>query len=217
MTRDGPVRVLLADDHPVVRGGLVALIDTLPGIDVVGQAGDGQQALRETAVLRPDVVVMDLRMPVLDGVEATRRIVRDYPGVAVLVLTMFDEDAMIADALAAGARGYLLKGAEQDEIDRAIRAVASGEAIFSRAVAAQVLRRISPEPARRPLPGLTPRELEVTDLLAAGLSNAVIAERLSLAPKTIGNHISAIFVKLGVATRAEAIVLARDAGLGISA
>lgn len=211
---DGNVRVLLADDHPVVRGGLVALIDTLPGIEVVGQAGDGQQALRETALLRPDVVIMDLRMPVLDGVEATRRIVRDYPGVAVLVLTMFDQDALIADALSAGAHGYLLKGAEQDEIERAIRAVASGEAIFSRAVAAQVLRRISPEPVRRPLLGLTPRELEVTELLAAGLSNAAIAERLSLAPKTIGNNISAIFVKLGVATRAEAIVLARNAGLG---
>lgn len=211
---DGNVRVLLADDHPVVRGGLVALIDTLPGMEVVGQAGDGQQAVRETALLRPDVVVMDLRMPVLDGVAATRRIVRDYPGVAVLVLTMFDEDALIADALSAGARGYLLKGAEQDEIERAIRAVASGEAIFSRTIAAQVLRRISPEPARRPLPGLTPRELEVTELLAAGLANAAIAERLSLAPKTIGNNISAIFVKLGVTTRAEAIVLARNAGLG---
>ena len=214
MADDGPVRVLLADDHPVVRGGLVALIDTLPGIEVVGQVGDGQQALRETALLRPDVVIMDLRMPVLDGVEATRRIVGDYPGVAVLVLTMFDQDALIADALAAGARGYLLKGAEQDEIERAIRAVASGEAIFSRAVAARVLRRISPEPVRRPLPGLTPRELEVTELLAAGLSNAAIAERLCLAPKTIGNNISAIFVKLGVATRAEAIVRARNAGLG---
>lgn len=214
MVLDGAVRVLLADDHPVVRGGLAALIDTLPGIEVVGQAGDGRQALRETALLSPDVVVMDLRMPELDGVEATRRIVRDHPRTAVLVLTMFDQDAMIADALAAGARGYLLKGAEQDEIERAIRAVASGEAIFSREVAAQVLRRISPEPPRRALPGLTPRELEVTDLLAAGLSNTAIAQRLCLAPKTIGNHISAIFGKLGVATRAEAIVRARDAGLG---
>ena len=217
MAADGSVRVLLADDHPVVRGGLVALIDTLPGIDVVGQAGDGAQALRETALRRPDVVIMDLRMPVLDGVESTRRIVRDFPGVAVLVLTMFDEDALIADALSAGARGYLLKGAEQDEIERAIRAVASGEAIFSRQVAAAVLRRISPEQPRRALKDLTPRELEVTDLLAAGLSNAAIAARLCLAPKTIGNHISAIFLKLGVATRSEAIVLARNAGLGVTA
>ncbi len=214
MSGNGAVRVLLVDDHPVVRGGLVALIGTLPGIDVVGQAGDGQQALRETALLRPDVVVMDLRMPVIDGVEATRRIVREHPGTAVLVLTMFDEDEMIADALSAGARGYLLKGAEQDEIDRAIRAVACGEAIFSRDVAARVLSRITPEPAKHALPQLTPRELQVTDLLAAGLSNTAIARRLSLAPKTVGNHISAIFLKLGVATRAEAIVRARDAGLG---
>lgn len=214
MAAEHVTRVILADDHPVVRGGLVALLDTVPGIDVVGQAGDGDSAVREVALRRPDVIVMDLRMPGLDGVAATRRITADYPEVGVLVLTMFDEDALIADALAAGARGYVLKGADQDEIVRAIRAVASGDAIFSREVADRVLRRIAPGAAPA-LPQLTPRELEITDLIAAGLSNAAIADRLSLAPKTVGNHISAIFLKLGVATRAEAIVVAREAGLGV--
>jgi len=209
------IRVLLADDHPVVRGGLVALLETLAGVEVVGQAADGAAAVRETALLHPDVVVMDLRMPGMDGVEATRRIAAGFPGTAVLVLTMFDEDALIADALAAGARGYLLKGAEQEEIERAVRAVAAGEAIFSRDVAERVLRRSASPPASAPpLPRLTDREREVTDLVARGLSNAAIARRLSISPKTVGNHVSAIFAKLGVATRAEAIVTAREAGLG---
>lgn len=214
MTEERVTRVVIVDDHPVVRGGLVALLDTLPGIEVAGQAGDGEAALREVALLRPEVVVMDLRMPGLGGVEATRRITTDYPGVAVLVLTMFDEDALIGDALAAGARGYLLKGADQEEIERAIRTVASGDVIFSGGVAARVMRQLSNSTSARELPQLTAREREVVDLIAAGLSNQAIAERLGLAPKTVGNHVSAIFLKLGVSTRAEAIVLARDAGLG---
>ena len=210
------IRVLLADDHPVVRRGLAALLDTLPGITVVAQANDGAQALREVALHHPDVVVMDLRMPGVDGVEATRRIVRDRPGTAVLVLTMFQEDALVADALGAGAYGYLLKTAEQDEIERAIRAVAAGEAIFSGAVAGKVLGRLSADRRPREFAQLSARELEVLDLIATGATNAAIAVRLSLAPKTVGNHISAIFVKLGVSTRGEAIVLAKDAGLGRS-
>lgn len=214
MTEERVTRVVIVDDHPVVRGGLVALLDTLPGIEVAGQAGDGEAAVREVAILRPEVVVMDLRMPGLGGVEATRRITTDYPGVAVLVLTMFDEDALIGDALAAGARGYLLKGADQEEIERAIRTVASGDVIFSGGVAARVMRQLSNSTSARELPQLTAREREVVDLIAAGLSNQAIAERLGLAPKTVGNHVSAIFLKLGVSTRAEAIVLARDAGLG---
>ncbi len=206
-------RVLLVDDHPVVRGGLVALLDTLPGIIVVGQVGDGAAALREVALLKPDVVVMDLRMPGMDGVEAVRRITTGYPGTAILILTMFDEESLITDALAAGARGYLLKGAEQEEIERAIRTVAAGATIFSPGVVERVLHRSASAP--KPLPQLTEREREVTDLLARGVSNAVIAERLEIAPKTVGNHISAIFLKLGVASRAEAIVQAREAGLGL--
>jgi len=214
MVESGVTRVVIVDDHPVVRGGLVALLDTLSGIEVVGEAGDGEAAVREVALLRPEVVVMDLRMPGLGGVEATRRITTDYPGVAVLVLTMFDEDALISDALAAGARGYLLKGAGQDDIERAIRTVASGDVVFSGGVAARVMRQLSSAAPTRVLPQLSARELEVADLIAAGLSNQAIAERLTLAPKTVGNHVSAIFLKLGVASRAEAIVLARDAGLG---
>lgn len=208
------IRVIVADDHPVVRGGLIALLSTLDGVEVAGEVGDGRAVLREVALTRPDVVVMDLRMPMLDGVEATRRITAEHPGVGVLVLTMFDEDALVNAALAAGARGYLLKGAGPHEIERAIRAVASGEAIFSREVAERVLRQVTPVLERMPLPQLSAREREVAELVARGLPNAVIAERLGLALKTVGNHMSAIFLKLGVATRAEAIVLARDAGLG---
>ena len=207
-----PIRVLLADDHPMIRRGLMSLLSTLPGVEVVGEAGTGREVLREAALARPDVVVMDLRMPELDGVETTRRLARAHPQVAVLVLTMFDEDQLISEALAAGARGYLLKGAEQDEIERAIRAVAAGDVIFSALVADRVLRGVTaPAPA---LPALSEREGQVLDLIATGLGNEAIAGRLALAPKTVGNHISSIFLKLGVATRSEAIVLARNAGLG---
>ncbi|MDP9842602.1 response regulator transcription factor [Streptosporangium lutulentum] len=208
------IRVLLVDDHPVVRRGLAALLGTLPGIEVVAQAGTGQEAVREAALNRPDVVVMDLRMPSMDGVQATRHIVRDHPATAVLVLTMFHEDALVAEALHAGARGYLLKTAEQDEIERAIRAVAAGDAIFSSAVAGRVLGRITPARDTPVLPQVSPREREVLDLVATGATNAAIADRLKLSPKTVGNHISAIFLKLGVTSRAEAIVIAKDAGLG---
>lgn len=214
---DDPISVVLADDHPVVRGGLAALLSTLPGITVVAEAGTGADAVREVALARPDVVVMDLHMPEVDGVEATRRIVRDQPGTAVLVLTMFDEDTRIADALRAGARGYLLKVAEQGEIECAIRAVAAGEVIFSGAVAGRVLGRLTVDPPVSPeLVSLSAREREVLDLVASGVSNTTIADRLGLAPKTVGNHITSIFGKLGVATRGEAIVAARDAGLGRS-
>jgi DNA-binding NarL/FixJ family response regulator len=206
------IRVLIADDHPMIRRGLLSLLSTLPGVDVVGEAGTGREVLREAALAGPDVVVMDLRMPELDGVETTRRLARDHPGIAVLVLTMFDEDQLITEALAAGARGYLLKGAEQDEIERAIRAVAAGDAIFSAAVADRILRGMAAPTSA--LPALSARERQVLDHIAAGLGNDTIAHRLSLAPKTVGNHISSIFLKLGVATRSEAIVLARDAGLG---
>jgi DNA-binding NarL/FixJ family response regulator len=208
------IRVLLVDDHPVVRRGLASLLATLSGVEVVGQAGTGAEAVREVVLTRPDVVVMDLRMPGMDGIEATRQIVRNNPDTAVLVLTMFDDDAQIADVLRAGARGYLVKGAEQDEIERAVRAVAHGEAIFSRTVAARVLGNVSMTPETTLVAGLSPREREVLDIVATGASNSVIAQRLQLAPKTVGNHISAIFLKLGVASRAEAVVMAKDAGLG---
>jgi len=210
-----PVRVVLADDHPVVRDGLRALLASLPDMILVGEATSGREAIREAVVSRPDVIVMDVRMADLDGIAATREVVRVAPSVAVLVLTMFDDDDTVFAAMRAGARGYLLKGARQDEIARAIRSVAAGEAIFGPGVAARVLTYFAAPPATAAMfPVLTPREREVLDLIAAGLPNATITSRFGIAPKTLGNHISSIFAKLQVAGRTEAIALAREAGLG---
>jgi len=210
------IRVVLADDHPVVRAGLAALLTSLPGIEVVGVASTGREAVREVVTNRPDVAVLDLQMPDLDGFAATRELARSAPEVAVLVLTMFEDDDSVFAAMRAGARGYLVKGAEQDEIARAIRAVAAGEAIFGPGVARRVLGFFAappPGPAA-PFPELTGREREILDLLAAGLSNPAIADRLHLASKTVANNVSAIFTKLGIADRATAIIQARNAGLG---
>jgi DNA-binding NarL/FixJ family response regulator len=211
------IRVVVADDHPIVRAGLTALLSSLPGVDVVGVAATGREAVKEVVTTKPDVAVLDLQMPDLDGLAATREIVRTAPAVAVLVLTMFDDDDSVFAAMRAGARGYLVKGAEQDEIARAISAVASGEAIFGPGVAQRVLSFFSaPPPAAEPFPQLTTREREILDLLADGLSNAAIGHRLSVAAKTVANNVSSIFTKLQVADRAQAIVRARDAGLGTS-
>ena len=210
-----PIRVLLADDHPVVRSGLRALLDSLTGYEVVAEAIDGESAVREAQLTRPDVVLMDIRMPGIDGIEATRRVCAAVPATAILVLTMFDDDDTVFAAMRAGAQGYLLKGAEQDEIDRGIRAVVAGEAIFSPGVAQRVLGFFAASPVGAdPFPELTVREREVLDLVAAGHRNQAIAEALNLSPKTVANHISAIFVKLAVADRSEAIVRARKGGLG---
>ena len=210
-----PIRVVLVDDHPVVLGGLRALLASLPGFEVVGEAMDGEAGVREVVLTRPDVVLMDIRMPGIDGLEATRRIREAVSGVSVLVLTMFDDDDTVFGAMRAGAQGYLLKGADQAEIDRAIRAVVAGEAIFSPGVAQRVLGYFAaPPPAADPFPNLTTRERDVLDLVAAGVRNQEIAERLFLSPKTVANHISSIFVKLEVADRSAAIVRARQGGLG---
>jgi len=209
------IRVVLADDHPVVRAGLAALLTSLPGIEVVGVAATGREAIREVVTTRPDVAVLDLQMPDLDGFAATRELARSAPEVAVLVLTMFEDDDSVFTAMRAGARGYLVKGAEQDEIARAIRAVAAGEAIFGPGVARRVLSFFSaPPPAADPFPELTTRERQILDLLAAGLSNTAIGNRLDLAAKTVANNVSTIFTKLGIADRATAIIQARNAGLG---
>lgn len=210
------IRVVIADDHPVVRGGLRALLDSLPGFEVVAEAVDGHGALRETQLHQPDVVLMDVRMPGLDGLEATRRIRAAVPCVAVLVLTMFDDDATVLAAMRAGANGYLLKGAGQEEIDRALRSVVSGEAIFGPGVADRVLGHFTRPPPMSdlPFPALTARERQVLDLIAAGHRNAAIADRLCLSSKTVANHVSAIFAKLAVADRPSAIVRARDEGMG---
>ena len=209
------IRVVLADDHPVVRAGLAALLSSLPGIEVVGVAATGREAIREVVTTRPDVAVLDLQMPDLDGFAATRELARAAPEVAVLVLTMFEDDDSVFAAMRAGARGYLVKGAEQEEIARAIRAVAAGEAIFGPGVARRVLTFFAAPPPTDPFPELTTREREILDLLAAGLSNPAIATRLDLAAKTVANNVSTIFTKLGTADRAAAIIHARNAGLGV--
>jgi len=220
------LRIVLADDHPVVRAGLRALIGTLDGLEVVGEATDGEAAVREVQLTKPDVVLMDVRMPVVDGVEATRRIRAVAPGTAVLMLTMYDDDATVFTAMQAGARGYLLKGADQDEILAAIRSVVAGQAIFGPGVAARMLSFFSAptsvlgasaEPQSPvPFPELTDREREILDLLAAGRRTAAIAQELFLSPKTVSNHLTSIFAKLEVADRAAAIVRAREGGLGRS-
>ncbi len=213
------LRVLICDDHPVFRNGLRMLLAAQDGIDVVGDASTGREAVTRADELQPDVIVMDLQMPELNGIEATREIVATSPHVKVLVLTMFEDDDSVFAAMRAGARGYLLKGADQDEIVRAIEAVGSGEAIFGPRVAARVIEYFTtPQPthAAQAFPELTARELEVLERIARGESNSTIARHFVLSQKTVRNHVSNIFTKLQVADRAQAIVRAREAGLGRS-
>ena len=208
-------RILIADDHALFRSGLRALFDSLEGIEVVGEAVNGREAVELAEQLQPDIVLMDIQMPEMDGIEATRRLAASRPAPAVLVLTMHEDDESVFSAMRAGARGYLLKGAAQDDVSRAIMAVGRGEAIFGPAVATQILKFFTTgnRPAE-PFPELTAREKEILDLVAAGLSNTEIAQRLFLSPKTISNNVSLIFDKLQVADRSKAIVRARRAGLG---
>ncbi|GED90183.1 response regulator transcription factor [Streptomyces sp. 6-11-2] len=210
-----PIRVLIADDHPVVRRGMSALLTSLAGVDVVAEAATGEEALREAQLSRPDVVVMDIRMPAMDGVEATRRLTALLPDVAVLVVTMYEDDETVLSALRAGARGYLLKGAQQEEILTTIRSVATGQFVIAPGVAARLLGQVGPPPRPAdPFPELTAREREILDRVARGHGNARVAAELALAVKTVANHLSAIFAKLGVSGRTEAILLARERGLG---
>jgi DNA-binding NarL/FixJ family response regulator len=217
---DRPIRIVVADDHPVVRGGLVAMLRTIPGLDVVGEASDGDAAALAVLEHRADVILMDVRMPGQDGIEATRTIRGMAPDCRVLMLTMFDDDATVFTAMQAGAQGYLLKDAEQDEIVRAVHGVVAGEAIFGPGVAARVLAYFSGPPrvvaAEHPFPELTDRERVVLEQLAQGRRNAEIAAQLYLSPKTVSNHLTVIFAKLQVAGRGEAIVRAREGGLGTS-
>ena len=215
------VRVLVVDDHPLYREGLLtALAAAGDGIDVVGEAADGAEAVERVAALEPDVVLMDLHLPVLTGVEATRRITAEHPAVAVLVLTMLDGDDAVFAAMRAGARGYLLKGAGRQEITAAIASVARGEVVFSAGIASRVLAFFNgPGTAgatAQPFAELTEREREILDLVARGLTNGAIASRLFLSEKTVRNHVSNVFTKLQVSGRAEAVARARDAGLGTS-
>jgi DNA-binding NarL/FixJ family response regulator len=209
--------VLLADDHPTFRRGLGALFESLPDVEVVGEAADGESAVALAGELKPDVVVMDLNMPGVNGVEATRRIVAADPGVAVLVLTMLDEDESVFAAMRAGARGYVVKGADTEDVLRALASVARGDAVFGPAVASRVLSYLTrPLSARDPMlfPELSEREREVLELIARGLSNNEIARKLVVSPKTVRNHVSSVFTKLQVSDRAEAMTRARKAGLG---
>ena len=209
------VRVALADDHPMFRFGLRAVLDASPEVEVVGEASDGAELLALVAATRPGVVLTDLSMPRMSGAAAIDELARRFPGLGVLVLTMHEDDASLFAALRAGARGYLLKGADRDEIVRAVLAVAAGDAVYGGAIARRVVDFLTGTAARSPaLPELTPRERDVLELLAAGLPTSQVARRLTLSDKTVRNHVSAVLTKLQVPDRAAAVARARDAGLG---
>jgi DNA-binding NarL/FixJ family response regulator len=210
------LRVLVVDDQQIVRDGLATVLDLLPDVDVVGTAGDGGQALELVALRRPDVVLMDLHMPVLDGVAATRRIVAEHPGTAVLILTTFAQDDDALEALRAGARGVLTKDAGRDEISRALHQAAAGHMTLAEPLQARLLAAASPPqaPLRAQLPdGLTPREAEVLGLIAAGFTNREIAARLVVSEATVKTHINHLFAKIDARDRAAAINYAALHGL----
>ena len=214
---ESTIRILIADDHAVVREGLRAVLGSESDMEVVGEAATGKEVVERAAELRPDVILMDIQMPELNGIEATRRILDANPDVGVVVLTMFEDDDSVFAAMRAGARGYVLKGAPPSEILKVVRAVAAGEAHFGPEIARRLMSFFSeqsPASAQDIFPELSAREVEILDLIAQGHSNAKIAARLYLSPKTVGNHISHIFTKLQVADRAHAIIRAREAGLG---
>ncbi|WP_133914040.1 response regulator [Streptomyces sp. NBC_00582] len=221
MTETGerkPATVVVADDQTVVREGIVMLLGLLPGVEVVGAAGDGDEAVRLVAQLAPDVVLMDLRMPRCDGVEATRRIRAEHPGTQVVVLTTYADDESLFPALRAGARGYLTKDAGGDEIVRAVHSVLSGDAGLSPSVQRRLLERLSapepePEAPAAPPDGLTTRETEVLTLIAEGLSNQEIARRLQVSTATVKTHINNMFTKTGLKDRAQAVRYAYGKGL----
>jgi DNA-binding NarL/FixJ family response regulator len=207
--------VVLVDDHPLVRQGMRAVIDTQPDITVVGEAADGADAVRVCVETSPDVVLMDLQMPQLNGLDATRQLRSRSPATAVLVLTMYDDDAMVFEAVAAGARGYLLKGSDGGDVIAAIRGAAQGQVIFGAALATRVQSWFEgPHQQPDPFPQLTERERVILDALASGRTNAEIGAQLFLSPKTIANNVSLIIDKLHFAHRTEAIIKARQAGLG---
>jgi len=214
------IRLLIADDHLFYREGVRTLLKGVPEVEIVGDAVSGNDVIDQAAALQPDVILMDIKMPGLNGIEATRQILQAHPAIGILIVTMFDEDDTVFAAMRAGARGYLLKDADRDELVRAISAIHRGEAIFSPAIARRMISYFArpasgPDPrAPQPFPELTEREREVLDLVAKGFANAAIATQLVVSIKTVQNHVSSIFNKLQVADRAQAIVRARDAGLG---
>ena len=214
---ESTIRIIIADDHGVVREGLRAVLGSEPDMEVVGEAATGKEVLERATEARPDVILMDIQMPDLNGIEATRRILEASPDVGVVVLTMFEDDDSVFSAMRAGARGYVLKGAPPSEILKVLRAVAGGEAHFGPEIARRLMSFFSVPEAASPeesFPELTSREREILDLIALGHTNTKIAARLFVSPKTVGNHISHIFTKMQVADRAHAIIRAREAGLG---
>ena len=214
---EGTIRILIADDHAIYREGLRAVLGPEPDMEVVGEAGAGKEVVERAAELRPDVVLMDIQMPQINGIEATRRILEIDPDIWIVVLTMFEDDDSVFSAMRAGARGYVLKGAPPSENPKVLRAVASGGVYFGPEIARRLMSFFSaPKPASpvEAFPELTSREVEILDLIAQGHTNPKIAARLYVSPNTVRNHISHIFAKLQVADRAHAIVRAREAGLG---
>jgi DNA-binding NarL/FixJ family response regulator len=210
-------RVLVVDDHAVFRYGMRAMLANAKGFEVVGEAATGEEAVEKAAEVHPDIVLMDIQMSGMNGIEATRRILQANPDVSVVVVTMFGDDESVFLAMRVGARGYVLKGADAEEVMKVLRAVANGEAHFGPEIAKRLMSFFSaprPAPPSEEFPELTAREVEILDLIARGLSNREIASRLYLSPKTIRNHVSNVFLKLQVADRAQAIVRAREAGLG---
>jgi DNA-binding NarL/FixJ family response regulator len=211
------IRILIADDHPLFRDGMHGLLDSIPDTEVVGEATTGEEAIEEARTLHPDVILMDIKMPGINGIESTRMILASHPHINVLMVTMLEDDESVFAAMRAGARGYILKGANQAEILRAIRAVVNGEAIFGPGIARRVLGFFSTSRQTVPqriFPELSEREGELLALMAQGRSNQEIAEQLGLSLKTVRNHVSTIFSKLQVADRAQAVIRAREAGLG---
>jgi len=217
-TQDNTIRVLIVDDHQLVRQGLEAVLASAADIALVGQAADGRTAVDVANEVGPDVVLMDLQLPVLSGLDATREILAARPGTAVLVLTMFEDDDTVHAAVAAGAVGYLLKGADGEDILAAVRSAAAGQAVFGAAIAHRLQAFFASAPTRSSsaFPELTDRERAILDRLAAGLTNVEIGSALFLSPKTVANNVSMILAKLNLSERGQAIVLARDAGLGRS-
>jgi DNA-binding NarL/FixJ family response regulator len=211
------LRVLIADDHPLFRDGIRTLMTAVSDMELVGEAETGDEAVQMATALQPDVVLMDVQMPGLNGIEATRRIHHASPHIAILMVTMFDDDNSVFSAMRAGARSYILKGAKQEDVLRAIRAAGSGEAIFSPAIAARLIKFFKgthPAKSIQVFPDLSDREHEILHLIAQGCKNPEIAERLVISSKTVRNHVSNILSKLQVADRAQAILKAREAGLG---
>jgi DNA-binding NarL/FixJ family response regulator len=214
------VRILIADDHPLYRDGMHGLLNSVPDTQVVGEATTGEEVITQASALQPDVILMDIHMPGTNGIEATREVVHTSPHIAVLVVTMYEDDDFVFSAMRAGARGYILKGANQAEMLRAIRAVANGEVIFGPGIAQRVISFLTaphPSASSRVFPELTERESEVLSLIALGHTNEQIAKELVLSLKTVRNHVSNIFSKLQVADRAQAVIRAREAGLGRNA